>query len=160
LQQILSAGRRILSGMGERWTPRRQGDLGELSAMQWLVAQGAIVLRPLLHSPYYDLIADFDGQLVRVEVKTSTSWRHNRWEFATCTRGGNQSWNGVVKHIDPSRCDYLFAHAGDGRRWYIPLAVLDGRSRVILGGPKYSECEVDSGDPLPARGRARTALPS
>jgi hypothetical protein len=32
------------------------------------------------------------------------------------TRGGNQSWSGVVKYLEPSRCDYLFVLAGDGRR--------------------------------------------
>jgi hypothetical protein len=138
--------------MGERWTPRRQGDLGELSAMQWLVSRGAIVYLPLLHSPDCDLVADFDGGLVRVQVKTSTCWSRNRWYFALCTRGGNQSWNGIVKRIDASRCDYLFAHAGDGRRWYIPIRVLDGTTAVVLGGTKYSEYEIAPGEPLAARG--------
>src|SRR5258708_7699129 len=112
----------MVVGMGERWTPRRQGDLGELSAMQWLVSEGAIVCTPLLHSPYYDLIADFDGELVRLEVKTSPRRDRDRWVVAVCTRGGNQSWNGLVKQIAPSRCDSLFAHVGDGRRWYIPTS--------------------------------------
>jgi len=119
--------------------------------MQWLVSMAAIVYTPLLHSPDCDLIADFDGRLVRVQVKTSTCWSRRRWYFALCTRGGNQSWNGLVKRIDASRCDYLFAHAGDGRRWYIPISALDGTTRVVLGGRKYSEYEVASGEPLAAR---------
>jgi PD-(D/E)XK endonuclease len=142
----------MVVGMEERWTPRRQGDLGELSAMQWLVSAGAIVYTPLLHSPYCDLIADFDGELVRVEVKTSTRRERDRWSVAVCTRGGNQSWNGLVKRIDPSRCDYLFAHVGDGRRWYIPTSALEGGTAITLGGPKYSDYEVAQGAPLAARG--------
>ena len=137
--------------MEERWTPRRQGDTGEMSAMCWLVSQGATVFIPVGHSPDVDLIANFGNKMVRVQVKTSTRWSKNRWDLALCTRGGNQSWNGFVKVLDPTRCDYLFAHAGDGRRWYIPISALDGRTRVVLGGPKYSEYEVASGEPLAAR---------
>jgi PD-(D/E)XK endonuclease len=137
--------------MEHRWTPRRQGDLGELSAIQWLITAGAFVFIPLMNSPDYDMVADFDGKLVRVQVKTSTCYHKNRFVVALCTRGGNQSWNGVIKRLDATRCDRLFVHVGDGRRWYIPVPALGGRSGLTLGGPKYSEFEVERGDPLPAR---------
>ena len=121
--------------MGERWTPRRQGDAGEMSAMYWLVSQGAAVFLPVGHSPHVDLIADFGDELVRVQVKTASVYRNRRWELALCTRGGNQSWNGLVKRLDRGRCDALFAHVADGRRWYIPTLALDGVSGILLGGP-------------------------
>jgi PD-(D/E)XK endonuclease len=111
---------------GRVWTPRRQGDLGEVSAMQWLVSAGAIVSVPLFANPDYDLVADFDGRLVRVQVKTSTCWRNGRYEVTLATRGGNQSWSGLVKRLDASRCDGLFVHVGDGRRWYIPAEAIGG----------------------------------
>jgi hypothetical protein len=122
--------------------------------MQWLVSAGACVFTPLLHSPDYDLIADFDGRLVRVQVKTSGQFVKNRWDVSVCTRGGNQSWSGMVKRFHPSRCDYLFAHVGDGRRWYIPAAELDGSTRIVLGGPKYSQFEIEPGQPLQSRSAA------
>ena len=125
--------------------------------MLWLASRGATVFIPIGHSPDVDLIADFGDEVARVQVKTSTCWLRNRWNFALCTRGGNQSWNGIVKRMDASRCDYLFAHAGDGRRWYIPSSALDGRTALILGGPKYSEYEIDLGAQLPAREAAETA---
>jgi hypothetical protein len=40
---------------------------------------------------------------------------------AICTRGGNQSWNGITKRLDPTRIDCLFVIVGDGRRWSIPM---------------------------------------
>jgi hypothetical protein len=104
--------------------------------MQWLVGAGAFVSTPLLHSPDYDLIADFRGRLVRVQVKTSVCVAKGRCVVALCTRGGNRSWNGVVKRLDASRCDSIFVHVGDGRRWFIPVSALTGRSGVLLGGPK------------------------
>jgi hypothetical protein len=81
-------------------------------------------------------------------VKTSTVFRHRRWEVTLCTRGGNQSWNGLVKRLNPSRCDYLFILVGDGRRWFIPAPSLRAGSKVALGGPKYADYEVESGPRL------------
>ena len=133
------------------WTPRRQGDAGELSAMTWLSQAGARVAKPLFEASDYDLLADFGDHITRVQVKTSTCWRGNRFVVALCTRGGNQSWNGIVKHLDATRCDTLFVHVGDGRRWYIPASALGGGSSIALGGPKYAEYEVEPGQPLQAR---------
>jgi hypothetical protein len=119
--------------------------------MQWLAWQGAQISIPLGHSPDYDLIAELDGRLLRVQVKTSTCRQKNRWAVMVCTRGGNQSWTGLVKRLDPSRYDALFVHVGDGRRWFIPSAEIEARSAIRLGGPKYVEFEVDRGWPLPPR---------
>jgi len=63
--------------------------------MQWLVGAGAIVCKPLFENPNYDLVADFGDRLVRVQVKTSSYWRNDRWEVMLATRGGNQSWSGL-----------------------------------------------------------------
>jgi len=133
------------------WTPRRQGDTGELSAINWLFAVGADVYVPLFTNSDVDLVADFGDRVDRVQVKTSTCWRNDRWNVTLCTRGGNQSWNGLVKHLDPSRCESVFVHAGDGRRWYIPGTALGGCSGILLGGPKYAGHEVESAEPLQAR---------
>jgi hypothetical protein len=132
--------------------PREQGDLGEFSAMEWLASKGAHIYLPLGHSPDVDLIADFGDRILRVEVKTSTCQNaRGRWEVLISTRGGNQSWSGLVKYFDPARCDFLFVHVGDGRRWFIPTATLECRSGLTLGGPKYSEFETDPGKPLVER---------
>ena len=118
----------MIRSMEMVWTPRRQGNAGEFSAMEWLVHAGAIVAKPLFEHPDYDLIADFGDRIHRVQVKTSTHWAHNRFVVALCTRGGNQSWNGIVKRLDATRCDTVFIHVGDGRRWYIPATALGGGS--------------------------------
>jgi hypothetical protein len=148
--------------MEERWTPRRQGDAGELSAMLWLATHGAAVFIPVGHTPaHFDLIADFGDGVVRVQVKTSTC-RNNkdRWAVTLCTRGGNRSWSGLVKVLDPTRCDALFVHVGDGRRWYIPATALEATSGLSLGGPKYAEYEVEPGDRLRMRAGSETVTPS
>jgi hypothetical protein len=133
------------------WSPRRQGDAGELSAIRWLIWAGASVYLPFGHSPDVDLVADLDGRLVRVQVKTSTRWDGRRFSVMLCTRGGNQSWNGLVKRLDPSRCDYVFVHVGDGRRWFIPVSAVGGGTAIAVGGPKYAQFEVEPGQPLPSK---------
>jgi PD-(D/E)XK endonuclease len=129
---------------------REQGDLGEASAIEWLTGVGATVLIPFGHSPDFDLVAYADGRLLRVQVKTSTQRvttadGHARSAVALATSGGNQSWSGTTKKIDPARFEYLFALTGDGRRWFIPSMVLEARSSITLGGPKYSEFEIEPG---------------
>jgi hypothetical protein len=117
--------------------------------MAWLAGKGAHIYVPVGHSPDIDLIAVISGRPLRVEVKTSTcKTKGGRWEVMIATRGGNRSWTGLVKHFDQDRCDYLFVHVGDGRRWFIPASELSCRSSLLLGGPKYADFEVEPGQPL------------
>lgn len=141
-------------------TPREQGDIGELSAMSWLVEHGAHLYLPVGHSPDIDIVAHLGGRLIRVEVKTATRQpQPGRWTVSIATRGGNQSWSGLVKYFDPDRCDFLFAHVGDGRRWLIPTGGLDATTSITVGGPKYSEFEVESGQPLLPEYRNKASNP-
>ena len=137
--------------------PREQGDFGERAALYWLVSQGAHVSIPFGHSPHYDLIADFDGRLGRVQVKTSVCRQKKRWAVTLCTRGGNRSWSGLVKKLDLDQFDYLFVLVADGRQWFIPADRVEGGRAILLGGPKYSEFEVEPGDPIPASTRSEPA---
>jgi hypothetical protein len=132
---------------------RVQGDIGELSAMEWLASKGATVWVPMNHSPHVDLMAEWDDGLIRVQVKTSTLQatrddHEERWKVAIATNGGNRSWTGMTKKFDPTRVDYLFAVVGNGKRWFIPSACVEAAREVTLGGAKYSEFEVESGTPF------------
>ncbi len=140
--------------------PRGQGDQGELAAIVWLMSHGAAVFMPLGHCRDYDLVADFGERPLRVQVKTSTQFRINRWDITVCTRGGNRSWSGMVKYLDPSRYDYLFVLVADGRQWFIPAGEVGGTAGVRLGGPKYAEYEIEPGQPIrPRRSSLDSATP-
>lgn len=141
----------LMERLHPRMNPRLQGDLGEMSAIEWLMHHGYLVFLPLTHSPDVDIVARRDGELLTVEVKTGTKRSYaGRWEVMICTSGGNQSWNGVVKRFSSKRCDRLFVLTGDGRRWFIPTERIDGERGISLGGPKYAEFEVEPGRPLTA----------
>ncbi|HEY5429101.1 MAG TPA: hypothetical protein VIK04_08280 [Solirubrobacteraceae bacterium] len=129
--------------------PRGQGDQGELSAALWFAAKGAAVFTPLFHSNRdVDLIADWGDGPQRIQVTTSRYFTNGRWGITLCTRGGNRSWSGLVKRLDPSRYDSLFVVVGDGRRWLIPASAVGGGSGLNLGGPKYARYEIEPGEPL------------
>ncbi len=113
---------------------------------------------PLFTHPNYDLIADWGNRVERVQVKTSSCWQNDRFVVSLCTRGGNQSWNRIIKYLDASRCDQVFIHVANGRRWYIPAHALGGRSAIVLAGPKYAEFEIERGRPLPPRTPAGAPL--
>lgn len=138
----------------ERAVNRRvQGDLGEFSAMEWLASKGALVWIPLGHSPDVDLIGELDGRLLRIQVKTSTYAVKTprgleRWHVSIATNGGNQSWSGATKRFDSQNVDYLFVLVGDGRRWMIPASAVEASRAVALGGVKYSEFEIEQGNPI------------
>jgi hypothetical protein len=136
--------------------PREQGDLGERAAAVWLLCQGYATAYPFGHRADWDLLTEIDHKIHKVQVKTTTVFRRGRWELTICTRGGNQSWNGLAKLLDPSRCDYLFALVGDGRQWFIPTNELGGGTRISLGGPKYADFEVDRGPPIRADTRDKS----
>ena len=141
-------------------TPREQGNLGEYSAVLWFMSKGMGVAVPIGHSPDWDLMADIDGRAAKVQVKTSGRYDKGRWAVALATRGGNRSWSGLVKYLDPSRCDYVFRLVGDGRRWLIPTSKLECCSQLTLGGPKYAEFEVEPGVPFQDQRCRRSALQS
>jgi hypothetical protein len=139
--------------MGRLINRRQQGDIGEASAVEWLTRGGAIVAVPVGHSPDFDLVAQVETHLLRVQVKTSTQEvrtpnGHTRYPVALVTCGGNQSWTGVSKLFNPENVDYLFALTSAGRRWFIPSTDLEGSRNVNLGGPKYAEYEIEATAPI------------
>ena len=117
--------------------------------MDWLLSIDADVFVPLGNSRDVDLMAIVDRQALRVQVKTTTRRYKRNWAVAVCTRGGNQSWNGMVKYLDPSRYDRLFVLVGR-RAEMVHSGRRDRRHEraLSLGGPKYSEYEIDPGRPI------------
>jgi hypothetical protein len=137
---------------------RRQGDLGELSAMYWLASKGLPVYLPVGHSPNCDLVTEAMGRPVRVQVKTSTRWCKSRWCVTLCTKGGNRSWNGVVKHLDPRLCEYLFVHVGDGRRWLLPTTISTVPTRCCSAAESTASSRSSAASRWPRHGPSRRVI--
>jgi hypothetical protein len=68
---------------------------------------------PLTESQRYDLVID-NGQLCRVEIKTTTYQRNNHYVALIKTNGGNRSGTGKTTLFDPTAVDFLFVWTPDG----------------------------------------------
>ena len=143
---------------------QQQGDLGEASARCWYELQGHVVLIPTGRSPDYDFVADDGERLIKVQVKTSGQMTpYGNFCVSICTRGGNQSWNKIVKRFSTTRCNELFVVTIDGRRWRMPAEAVEATTAISLGGQKYAEFEVDAGPalvPVPAPVSLRSSTPA
>lgn len=122
----------------------QQGDLGEARAIYELVKLGYAISTPLhVHLPY-DLIADKDGVLYRVQVKTTkhvSSAATRSYEVMLATNGGNTKSNNR-KQFDASLIDMLFVVTDDDRCWLIPASVISSKSTLTIGTPRYAEYQI------------------
>ena len=98
-------------------------------------------------------MAEFDGRLIRIQVKTSTSALSRRGQSAGASRSrpmvATRAGTGPQRNLIQIG-DYLFALVGDGRRWFIPAPASGGDPALSLGGTKYSEFEVEPGTQIEA----------
>jgi hypothetical protein len=114
-------------------TYTKQGDIGEARAIYEYTRLGYGVSRTVFDSMKYDLIIDIDGQLYRVQVKT-TSYKSNYgvYQVALSTSGGNQSFNKSRPRQD-SDYDILFVMADNGDCWSVPVSEFEARNTLNMG---------------------------
>lgn len=110
-----------------------QGNIGEAAAILHFTKIGAKVSKPLFENTPYDLIVDLEGVLQRVQIKSTSYQRDSTFQVELRTKGGNKSWNGIVKFADSSGCDTLFVYCTSGDSYLIPVEVFDGQGQISLG---------------------------
>lgn len=118
----------------------QQGDLGEARAIYELVRLGYYVSTPLHTQVPYDLIADKNGQLFKVQVKTSGFVLREvsqSYQVNLQTTGGNRITN-TRKLFDAAAVDLLFVMVSDGRCWLIPTSVIKSTGQLVVGTKLYS----------------------
>ena len=116
---------------------KKQGDLGVAAAIKYYMDLGLLVSFPLTDTGRYDLVVD-KGTLLRVQVKrTHRIAESGNYEASLTTKGGNQSWSGLVKKITSDECDIVFISTPDGD-WELPVSVVEGKGTITLG-KKYKQ---------------------
>jgi len=120
---------------------KKQGDAGLGQAIAYFTMKGYDVALPLTDSADWDLIVEIEGQLKRVQVKTSSQLANNGiMKFNANVNGGNMSYNKVPKLIPEQQWDLLFLHhLITGKQALIPKDVLTTKGQVNIGGKKYNE---------------------
>lgn len=113
-------------------TYTKQGDIGEARAIYEYTKLGYGVSRTLFDSMKYDLIVDIDGELKRVQVKTTTSKSpYGVYQATLKTAGGNKSSSHVRLRSDDDY-DLLFVLADNGQCWSIPTSEFTAKNVLSL----------------------------
>ena len=89
---------------------KKQGDAGLGQAIAYFTMKGYDVALPLTDSADWDLIAEIDGALKRVQIKTSSQISESgTMMFNANVNGGNQT--AVTKKLIPEQqWDLIFLH--------------------------------------------------
>ncbi|QIG66217.1 hypothetical protein KNV09_gp192 [Vibrio phage Athena] len=112
---------------------KKQGDVGEAYANYILTRLGYVVAKPLCDSAKYDLIAEKDSKLYRVQVKTSKYKKPSgNYAFSLSTDGGNKSRNTVVERKDGDY-DLLVLVSSDQQCWIVPEREITARKEMTAG---------------------------
>ena len=111
---------------------KKQGDIGLGAAIAHFTSLGYIVCIPLTDNQDFDLVVEIDGDLKRIQVKTTSYKRKNIYSVSLSIKGGNSKKNFVHKTGDKLIYDFLFVLTEDGNKYLIPKKVL-GKSTINLG---------------------------
>ena len=121
-----------------------QGNLGLGKAVEYFTSHNIPIAIPLNDTQKYDLIADMNGELKRISVKTGRGTRTNGASYAVMLRNiGGSSGNYKNRPFDNTACDYLFCVIGDNRCFLIPAKDITATNTITIG-TKYTEYEVKS----------------
>jgi hypothetical protein len=115
---------------------KKQGDEGLGCDIAWFTSRGYTVCVPLTDSQAYDLVVD-DGDVRRVQVKTTTYRRNKHFSVSMTIKGGNRSGIGKIKRFDSSAVDYVFIVTGDGCKYLIPSAEIKQNTILNSGFDQY-----------------------
>lgn len=119
-----------------------QGNLGLGKAIEYFTSHSIVIAIPLNDTQKYDLIADFNGKLQRISVKTSRCQKtNNSFEVKLKNTGGS---SGISKDrlFDKNSCDYVFIYTLNEDLYLIPSNQIEGTSTITVGN-KYNEYKVD-----------------
>lgn len=124
--------------MFERATnSNRRGNIGMGYAIAKLTELGYNISIPITDSQDYDLVADLDGELLRVQVKT-TSYKDKKSKYYTVALR-TKMYN-KLKSFTDSDCDLLFVLTENGKMYLIPKEEIKVRNGLTLTAKfdKYS----------------------
>lgn len=121
-----------------------QGNLGLGKAIEYFTSHNIMIAIPLNDTQKYDLIAEINGRLSKISVKTGRFSTTNGQSYNILLKNcGGSSGKSKVRLFDKNSCDYLFCVIGDNRMFLIPSQDITAVNTICIG-LKYLEYEVKS----------------
>lgn len=119
-----------------------QGNLGLGKAIEYFTSHSIPVAIPLNDTQKYDLIADFNGKLQRISVKTSRATENGKSFSVQLRNTGGSSGNNKIRPFDNKSCDYLFIYTINEEYYLIPSKEVTAINSINVG-PKYYDYLVE-----------------
>ena len=118
-----------------------QGNLGLGKAIEYFTSHSISVALPLNDTQKYDLVADFNGGLKKVSIKTSQYTKYEGSYTIQLRNTGGSSGKIKYRDFDNTSCDYIFVYLADEKIFLIPSNKIDAKNAINVG-IKYTEFEV------------------
>ena len=120
-------------------TAKQKGNLTELQCLTAFYAEGCHVSLPYGENSRYDMIADVDGQLIRVQIKTSSLKGETGEAIAFSCRSSHVNSTGVknIRYTD-KEIDY-FATFWNGQCYLIPISECSTEKILRFAPPKNGQ---------------------
>ena len=120
-----------------------QGNVGLGKAIEYFTSNNIPISIPLNDTQPYDLVADIDEKLCKIQVKTSRYTRTDgdSYEVRLNNVGGNKT--GTYRHVDfnNNSCDFIFIYLANNKIFLIPSKEIQAKTSICIG-EKYKEYEV------------------
>ena len=119
-----------------------QGNIGLGKAIEYFTSHQMTVCIPLNDTQPYDLVVDFNGELKKIQVKT-TRFSETPDTYTVQLKNAGGTGNKQVRPFDNTKCDYIFVLTGDNKTYLIPAKDITAKNSITIGN-KYTEYEVFS----------------
>lgn len=120
---------------------KKQGNIGIGCAISYYCRLGYTVLLPLYLSQDYDLVIDKEGDLLKIQVKTTSVARPSgSFEVELRNKGGTSGT--TYGSTATGTSDLLFILCADGSMYEVPKYVYSELKSSITLGTKYLQFKV------------------
>jgi hypothetical protein len=116
---------------------KKKGNLTEMQCMSAFMAQGCGVSIPFGDNAKYDFIADVDGQLLKIQVKTASLKDENAIKFSCRSTHVNCSGVKNIRYSE-NEIDY-FATYWNGQCYLVPISECSAEKILRFVPPKSGQ---------------------
>ena len=120
-------------------TTKQKGNLTELQCLAGFVEQGYNVSIPYGEDSKYDFIADIDGKLIRVQVKTSSLRKDTEGAISFPCRSTHKNFNGVSNVRYTSKDIDYFATSWENKIYLVPVQECSTEKSLRFELPKNGQ---------------------
>ena len=125
-------------------TTKQQGNFTELKCLAGFVEQGCNVSIPYGEDSKYDFIADINGKLIRVQVKTSSPQDENAEAICFSCRSTHKNFKGVANvRYSPDDVDY-FATYWNNKVFLVPIKECSTQKTLRIVPPKNGHSQKNT----------------